>query len=76
MNSQIAQQFFKECCQIDVRQKFVLFGNIKSTKHKQQFCKAIKKPKNIMDLNMKPSLAVDEMFSEGAGYMDMEEASS
>lgn len=29
-----------------------------------------------MDLNMKPSLAVDEMFSEGAGYMDMEEASS
>lgn len=28
-----------------------------------------------MDLNMKPSLAVDEMFSEGAGYMDMEEAS-
>lgn len=28
-----------------------------------------------MDLNMKPSLAVDEMFSEGAGYMDMEEVS-
>jgi len=26
-----------------------------------------------MDLNMKPSLAVDEMFSEVAGYMDMEE---
>lgn len=25
---------------------------------------------------MKPSLAVDEMFSEGAGYMDMEEVSS
>ncbi|ALC41170.1 CG17059 [Drosophila busckii] len=29
-----------------------------------------------MDLNMKPSLAVDEMFSEGPGYMDMEESGS
>ncbi|XP_034476613.1 COP9 signalosome complex subunit 9 homolog [Drosophila innubila] len=29
-----------------------------------------------MDLNMKPSLAVDEMFSEVAGYMDMEESGS
>lgn len=26
-----------------------------------------------MDLNMKPSLAADEMFSEGPGYMEMDE---
>lgn len=28
-----------------------------------------------MDLNMKPSLAADEMFSEGPGYMEMDEVS-
>ncbi|KAH8271498.1 hypothetical protein KR018_000963 [Drosophila ironensis] len=27
-----------------------------------------------MDLNMKPSLAADEMFSEGPGYMEMDES--
>jgi len=29
-----------------------------------------------MDLNLKPSLAADEMFSEGPGYMEMDEVSS
>jgi len=28
-----------------------------------------------MDLNLKPSLAADEMFSEGPGYMEMDEVS-
>ncbi|KAH8331733.1 hypothetical protein KR074_010624 [Drosophila pseudoananassae] len=27
-----------------------------------------------MDLNMKPSIAADEMFSEGPGYMEMDES--
>ncbi|XP_030372110.1 COP9 signalosome complex subunit 9 homolog [Scaptodrosophila lebanonensis] len=30
----------------------------------------------MKDVNLKPSLAVDEMFPEGAGYMDMEESGS
>lgn len=55
-------------------------ANCHTTKHKQLWAeflvKYIKTAQNQMDLNMKPSLAVDEMFSEGAGYMDMEEVSS
>ncbi|KAK2148419.1 hypothetical protein LSH36_499g02075 [Paralvinella palmiformis] len=36
-----------------------------------------KSAKRILEMKMKPSLAVDEMFPEGAGsYMDIEEAGS